>query len=373
MFGWHIPKPDQAMLISGSKQRDDLPFRIITGHGSYVLPVFKKVSYLTLSMQEAGVEEECVSQQGITLKVKAVIAFKVGDDPESISNAARRFLEDQKQMSTLTGRIFAGHLRSIIGSMTVEDLIRERQKLATEVLDASKKEMAKIGLSVDALQIQSIDDLGVGYIAALAAPHTAAVNRSAKVAQSQADQAAAQAQQESLRNQAEYERQTAVARAEYQAEVDQAQQTAGQAGPLAAAQAQQDVLVEQAKVAAKNAELRQAQLVAEVVKPAQAEAERIRTLARAEADRTRMSAEAAAAEGRISLDQAIIGQLPAMMEAVAGGLSNANLTVLGGAEGLNSVVASLATQGAAILEQVRGSFRQYEAAELESGEEEVPD
>ena len=112
------------------------------------------------------------------------------------------------------------------------------------------------------------------------------------------------------------------------------------------------MLVEQAKVAAKNAELREAQLVAEIVKPAQAEAERIRTLARADADRTRMSAEAASAEGRIALDQLIISQLPQMIAAAADGLSNANLTVLNGAEGLNGTVAALASQGMAILRAV---------------------
>jgi uncharacterized membrane protein YqiK len=358
MFGWHIPAPDQAMLISGGKQKGDLPFRIVTGHGAYVIPVFKKVSYLTLSLLEATVEEDCVSQQGITLRIQAVIAFKVADDPDSIANAARRFLEDQSQMSALTGRIFAGHLRSIIGSMTVEDLIRERQKLATEVLDQSKGEMAKIGLAVDSLQIESIDDLGVGYIAALAAPHTAAVNQAAKIAQSRADQASEQARQESLRNQAEYERQTAVAKAAYQAEIDRANQTAAQAGPLAAAQAQQDVLVEQSKVAKRNADLREAQLVAEVVKPAEAEASRILALAKAQADSTKLSAEAAAAEGRISLDQAVIAHLPAMMEAIASGLASSNLTILNGAEGLNGLVASMATQGAAILQQVRTTFRE---------------
>lgn len=357
MFGWHIPAPDEALLVSGGKQRDALPFRIITGHGTFVVPIKNKVSYLTLALQEATVDEECVTKQGITLRVKSVIAFKVGDDSESIANAARRFLEDQSQMSTLTGRIFAGHLRSIIGSMTVEDLIRERQKLAIEVLDASKQEMAKIGLTVDALQIQSIDDLGVGYIAALAAPHTAAVNREAKIAQAQADQAAEQAHQESLKNQAEYERETAVAKAKFQAEIDRATETSGQAGPLAGAKAQQEVLVEQAKVAAKNAQLREAELVAEVVKPAQAEAASIRALAQAEAARTKLFAQAAAAEGRISLDQAIIAQLPAMMEAIATGLASANVTILDGADGMNSLVASLATQGAAIVEQVRSSFR----------------
>lgn len=358
MFGWHIPAPDQAMLISGGKQKTELPFRIVVGHGAFVVPVLKKVSYLTLSLLEATVEEDCVSQQGITLRIQAVIAFKVADDPESIANAARRFLEDQSQMSALTGRIFAGHLRSIIGSMTVEELIRERQKLAIEVLDQSKSEMARIGLAVDSLQIESIDDLGVGYIAALAAPHTAAVNQAAKIAQSQADQASEQARQESLRNQAEYERQTAVAKASYQAEIDRADQTAAQSGPLAAAQAQQEVLVEQAKVAKRNSELREAQLVAEVVKPAEAEASRIRALAKAQADSTKLSAEAAAAEGRISLDQAVIAQLPAMMEAIAGGLSSSNLTVLNGAEGLNGLVASMATQGTAILQQVRQTFRE---------------
>ena len=123
-----------------------------------------------------------MTKQGIALQVKAVIAFKVGNDIESIVNAAQRFLSDQSQMSVLTGRIFSGHLRSIIGSMTVEEIVTERQKLATEVLDGSKDEMAKIGLTVDALQIQSIDDMGLGYIAAMAAPHNAAIQRAAKVA-----------------------------------------------------------------------------------------------------------------------------------------------------------------------------------------------
>lgn len=353
MFGWHVPAPNEAMLVSGKRKQDGaLPIRIITGHGAFAMPVLRRVSFLTLAMQEATVAEECVTQQGITLSVQAVIAFKVGDDPESIANAARRFLADQDQMATLTGRIFAGHLRSIVGSMTVEDIIRERQKLAEEILDASKTEMAKIGLAVDSLQIQSIDDMGSGYIAALAMPHTAAVNQAAQIAQAQAEQAAAEARQQSLRQQAEYERQTAIARADYQSQIDSAQARAAQAGPLSAAQAQQEVLVEQAKVAERNAALREAQLVAEIVKPAEAEAERVRTLARADADRTRLSAEAAAAEGRIALDQAIIGQLPQMIAAAAQGLSNANVTVLNGAEGLNGTVASLASQGLAILRSV---------------------
>jgi flotillin len=260
---------------------------------------------LSLAMQEAEVVEDCSTQQGLTLAVHAVIVFKVGDDA---------------------------------------------------IVDATKHEMARIGLAVDSLQISSIDDRGVGYIAALAAPHQAAVNHAAKIAQAVADQAAAQAQQESARNQAEYARQTAVARAQFQAVIDQAEQRAAQAGPLAAAQAMQDALVEQARVAQRNADLRQAQLIAEVIKPAEAEAEAVRTLAKAHADAVKLSAEAAAVQGRIALDQKVIEQLPDMLRAAAEGLQGADLTVLDGAEGLSGVVASLAGQGMALLDAVRGGL-----------------
>jgi uncharacterized membrane protein YqiK len=344
------------MLISGGQQRatdgDVLPFRIIVGRGAFVVPVFRKASFLTLAMRESVVAEECVSQQGITLRVSAVIAFKVGSDDASITAAAQRFLDNQAQMDELTGQIFSGHLRSIIGSMTVESIIRERQTLAENVLEASKVEMASLGLTVDSLQIKSIDDKGSGYIEALSAPHRAAVNQAAAIAQSAADQAAAQARQASDRNQAEYARQTAIARAQYQAEIDRAQQEAAQSGPLAAAQAQQAVLAEQAKVAERNAELREAQLQAEVIKPAQAEAERVRIAAEAQAAATRLAAEAAATSDRIALDQAVIAQLPELVRAAAQGLQGANVTVLNGAEGLNDTVASLAAQGATILRTV---------------------
>jgi flotillin len=358
VFGYKVPAPNEALLVSGRKQRgeDALQFKIVTGHGVFVMPIVSRCSRLTLAMQEAEVVEDCFTQQGLTLGVEAVIAFKVGDDHESIAAAARRFQGDQSQMPTLVGRIFSGHLRSIIGSMTVEAIIREQQTLADAIVDASKGEMGKIGLAVDSLQISSIDDKGVGYIAALAAPHRAAVNQAAKIAQAAADQASAMAQQESARNQAEYMRQTAIAKAQYQAEIDQAEQRAAQAGPLAAAQAQQAVLAEQALVAQRNAALREAQLIAEVVKPAEAEAEAMRTIARAQADATKLSAEAAAAQDRIALDQMVIKQLPEMLRAAAEGLRGANLTVLDGADGLSGVVASLAGQGMALLDSVRSGL-----------------
>ena len=354
MFGYRVPAPDQAMLISGGRYGiKGGPFKVVTGHGSFVLPFFRKVRYLTLAMCESEVAEQCVTRQGISLNVRAVIAFKVGNDVESIVNAGQRFLSDQDQMSTLTGRIFAGHLRSIIGSMTVEEIVTERQKLATEVLDGSKAEMAKIGLTVDSLQIQSIDDMNSGYIDAMAAPHNAAIQRQAQIAQAQANQAAAEAQQQSQRAQAEYARQTSVVQAQYKAEVDKAQAEASQAGPLAQAQAQMSVLAAQTDLAHKQAELRQRQLVAEVVKPAEAEAEKVRVLAEADAARTRLQAAAAASNNRVALDRMLIEQLPMIVKEAAAGLAGANVSVLSGADGLSEIAAGLVGQGLTILESVK--------------------
>jgi flotillin len=354
MFGWRVPAPDQAMLISGGKSsKAGTPFRVVTGHGAFVLPIFRKARYLTMSMMEAEVQEVCVTKQGISLNVRAIIAFKVGNDSESITNAAQRFLSDQDQMSVLTGRIFAGHLRSIVGSMTVEEIVTERQRLATEVLEGSKEEMAKIGLSVDSLQIQSIDDMKIGYIAAMSAPHNAAIQRQAQIAQAQANQAAAEAEQESARRQAEFARQTAVVQAEYKAQIDKAQAEAAQAGPLAEARAQMEVLAAQTELAQREAQLRQQQLVAEIVRPAEAEAERVKLLAEAEAAKMEVQARAAASNNRVALDQMLIDQLPDIVREAAKGLNGANLTVLNGADGLSEVAASLVSQGLAILESVR--------------------
>jgi uncharacterized membrane protein YqiK len=354
MLGYRVPAPDEAMLISGARSRaDGTPFRVVTGHGAFVMPFFRQVRFLTLAMRESEVAEQCVTKQGISLQARAVIAFKVGNDPESIVNAGQRFLSDQDQMSVLTGRIFAGHLRSIVGSMTVEEIVTERQKLATEVLDGSKAEMAKMGLVVDSLQIQSIDDMGAGYIDAMAAPHNAAIQRQAKIAQAQANQAAAEAEQDSQRKQAEYARETAVVQARYKAEVDKAQAEASQAGPLAEANAQREVIAAQTELAQRQAQLRQQQLVSEIIKPAEADAEKVRLLAQADAERMTIQAEAAASYNRVALDRMLIDQLPQIVKEAAAGLASANVNVLNGAEGLGQIAAGLVGQGLTIFDSIK--------------------
>ena len=369
MFGYRVPAPDQAMLISGGKMRgiNGAPFRVVTGHGAFIMPFFRKVRFLSLSMVEAEISETCVTKQAIALNVRAVIAFKVGNDTESIVNAGQRFLSDQDQMSILTGRIFAGHLRSIVGSMTVEEIITERQKLATEVLEGSALEMAKIGLTIDSLQIQSIDDMKLGYIAAMAAPHNAAIQREAQIAQARADQAAAEAGQESQRRQAEFARQTSIVQAQYKAEVDKAQAVAAQSGPLAQATAQREVIDAQAELAQREALLREQQLVAEVVKPAQAEAERVRILAKADAEKTEIQAAAAASNNRVALDKLIIEQLPQIVKEAANGLAGANVNIINGADGMSEMAAGLVSQGLAIYDSVKSSLSNDKKKEITDG------
>ena len=117
--------------------------------------------------------------------------------------------------------------------------------------------------------------------------------------------------------------------------------------------AQQAVISAQADLAQRQAELRQQQLVSEVVKPAQAEAERVRILAVADAERTRIQAEAASSNNRVALNQMLISQLPQIVKEAAGGLAGANVSVLNGADGLGEIAAGLVSQGLTILEAVR--------------------
>jgi uncharacterized membrane protein YqiK len=376
MFFWHVPAPNEALLISGSKrQAQDTQFRIVTGHGTFVLPIKQKARILSLALREAEVVEECITSQGIRLNVRAVAVFKVGDDPVSIANAARRFLAEQNRVEELVGRIFAGHLRSIIGGLTVEQIIRERDRVAQEIKDGSHGEMEKLGLVVDALQIQEIED-ATNYISNLAAPHAAAVASQARIAQAKADQEATEREQEAMALKAQYERDVAIKTAGFMAETEQAKAEAAQAGPLAAARASQDVIAEQTRLAQRQAELAAQRLEAEVRRPADAEAYRQRTIAEAQRDQVKFAADGAAYTERVtaeaeavankaradSLRQGnqeliaairIIDALPALVQAAARGLAGSNLTILNGTEGVNEVLTGMVGQGFSILDTLK--------------------
>lgn len=301
---WRVAEPNEALVISGSNHKTEglgegMGFRIVTGRGTLVIPGVQAVRKLSLDLNETQLSVECVTHQGIPLKVRGVVIFKVGDDFVSIANAARRFLDQQKLMSERVHIVFAGHLRAIVGGLTVEDMIRDREKLTGQARSACGTEMEKLGLIVDSLQIHEIED-PTGYIKNLAAPHAAAVQRDARIAQAEANRRATEAEQQAAARMSEATRDSEILQAGYQAERDQAAAKARQAGPLADASARQEVVVEETRVAELEANRREQQLQADVRKPADARAYEKRTLAAAERDARILAAEAEAKQTELA-------------------------------------------------------------------------
>src|SRR4051794_1632655 len=295
---WRVAEPNEALIISGLREHstqdglsESLGFKIVTGKGTLVMPGVQTVRRLSLDLREAELAIDCVTHQGIPLGIRGVVIFKVGADFASIANAARRFLDQQEQMDARVHNVFAGHLRAIVGQMAVEEMIRDREKLTQLTRASSGTEMEKLGLIVDSLQIQEIDD-PTGYIQNLGKPHAVAVQRDARIAAAHADREATQNEQEANALKAEAVRESSIKQAGYQAEVDRASAEAKQAGPLAEATAKQQVVVQETKVAELEAHREEQRLQATVRKPADAQAYQQVTLAKAGRDARIAGAEA---------------------------------------------------------------------------------
>ncbi|WP_051712569.1 SPFH domain-containing protein [Spirillospora albida] len=288
---WRVAEPNEALIISGLGARskpidgvDSLGFKIVTGKGTSVLPGFQVARRLRLDSRAANLEVSCVTQQGIPVKVRGVVIYKVGDDFVSIANAARRFLEQQGSMDGAIHELFTGHLRSIIGNLTVEDLILNRERLTGETRSSAAEEMNKLGLVVDSLQIQEIDD-ETGYITNLGRPHAAKVAAAARIAEAERNQEATEREQETERQNAAVIRDTEMKKAEYEGQVQQAAQ-----------QARQEVILKETRNAELEAERTEKRLESEIRKPADARAyERVK-LAEAQRDEQIAQAQAAATE-----------------------------------------------------------------------------
>lgn len=140
-----------------------------------VIPGFQTVRRLGLDIRATGLIVNAVSNQSIPLQVKGVVAYKVGDDLASIANAACRFLQqDADRMRATIHELFAGHLRAIVGGMSVEDMLHNREELTANIRSSLADDLSKLGLVVDSLQIQEIDD-DSGYIDNLGKPQAAAI------------------------------------------------------------------------------------------------------------------------------------------------------------------------------------------------------
>ena len=396
---WRVAEPNEALIISGLGAKgendtslDSLGFKIVVGRGTAVIPGFQTVRRLGLDSRATGLVVNAVSNQSIPLTVKGVVAYKVGDDLASIANAARRFLDqDATVMQSTIYELFAGHLRAIVGGMTVEDMLHNREELTANIRLSLAEDLQKLGLRVDSLQIQEIDDES-GYIQNLGKPQAAAIESKARIAAAQRDREATEAEQIANAEKAAAVRATSIKRSEYQAQMDQAASKAQQSGPLSEALARQEVVRAETAAAELDAQRQEKILESSVRKPAdakayeqvtlaeadraarvaaaQAQAAEVRLAGEAQANATQLNgaaqasairekglAEAAGIEARakaLSTNQdAVIAQqfaenYPAIVAAAASSLSNIdNLVVLNGAEGMEDMLAKAMTMGGA--------------------------
>src|SRR6266851_5056165 len=241
----------QAMAISGDKG-----VKVVVGGGTFVRPLLDRVGKLKLTARQINVQlSDAVTSQGIKVQVQGVATFKIGRDVESLRNAAERFLDARpEQVDSIVKNVLEGSLRSIVGTLTIEELIRDRQKLLQQVQDAAKGDLATSGLQIDAFTIQSFSDES-NYIELLGQQSVSTVTRDARMAKASTDQE----------------------------------------GPLAQAEAQQEVVRRQTELAQLEADRKEKELLSSTVKPAAAEAQAV--IARAEgAKRARIASAEADAE-----------------------------------------------------------------------------
>ena len=215
---------------------------------------------------------DAVTRQGIKVAVQGVATFKIGADDESIRNAAERFLEAQEeQVDSIVKNVLEGSLRSIVGTLTVEELNLDRQKFQQAVQDAAKGDLATSGLQIDSFTIQAIRDES-GYMELIGQQETARRERDARMAKAAADQEAAVREAEAEQIKINAARDVSLRRAETETQTAAANARAAQAGPLAEAEATQEVTRKQTELAQLEAARTEQELVATTVRPAEAEA-----------------------------------------------------------------------------------------------------
>jgi flotillin len=306
-------------IVDERGQKAIVGFRVVRGGAALRVPVLEKVEYLSLNVISIPLKiSRAYTKEGVPVTVEAVANVKIAGDDASLRNAAERFLGmTTEQIKGVIFQTLEGHLRAILGTLTVEEINADRQAFAQKMTDEAAVDLKKMGVNIDILTIQQISD-EQGYLDALGKRRTAEVKRDAVIGEAQAQRDAliksALADQEGKTKR--YEADVAIAQAlrdkeTKQAEFDAAVQgksaEAEQAGPLATAIArqrvteqetridqvrkQQEVLVQEQEVARREKELQ-----ATVVKPAHAEREAAILRAEGERQATIIRAEATAKE-----------------------------------------------------------------------------
>lgn len=301
---YKVAGPNEAFVVTGRKGKEvrnpetgeistDLSGqKVVMGGGVFVIPFIQRLYVMDLSSRRIMVQiRGAVSGQGIKLNLDGVAIVKVGGNEDSIRAGAQRFLTQQAEIEIFTQETLAGSLRSIVGGLTVEQIIRDRAAFAQRVADESEASLTGQGLVLDTFQIQDITDDG-SYLSDLGRPEAAKIQQYAAVAEAAARQEAEQARLRAQQEIAISERALMLKQSEIKAETDAALAQAQAAGPLAQADRDQAILTEQEKVAVRQAALKERQLESEVRKPADAARYQLETEAEARKNAAILTAEA---------------------------------------------------------------------------------
>jgi len=298
----HIASPDQALIISSKDskgQPDPDSQRVVFGR-IFINPFSQRAYPLSLASRQVSLRIEGISKNGIKLHLTGVAQVKVGGDADAVRKAAQRFLNQQDAIDHYTQETLSGSLRSIVGTLTVESIIRDRATFAKSVKEEAEHSMHNQGLEIDTFQIQSVDD-DSGYLKNLGRPEAALAERNAKIAEARSMQESEQARALSDEQVALAQQQLIIRRAELKEEADARQARADASGPLAQAEQQEQVIMREQQVAQRRAELRERELDTEVRKPADAEKYRLIQQADAKLEERRRASEATEIEARVDL------------------------------------------------------------------------
>src|SRR5712692_4210865 len=313
--------PHEALIVYGFRNK-----RVVVGRVTIVFPMREKCHELSLELMSFDVapQQDLYTKQGVAVTVEAVAQIKVKSDTESIWTAAEQFLtKTDQEREGLIKLVMEGHLRGIIGQLTVEEIVKQPEMVGDRMRSTCADDMNKMGLEVISFTIKEVRDKNE-YIINMGRPDVARIKRDADVAAAEADRdtairralatreaavAKAQADQDrvlaetlSLAKQAEATRDLEVKRAQYVEVTKRQQAQADKAYDIQTNIMQQQVIAEQVKVQqvekeqqikVQEAEInrREKELIATVLKPAEIERQRIETLAAAEKQRLIAEAE----------------------------------------------------------------------------------
>jgi flotillin len=320
--------PHEALVVYGFRGT-----RVIKGHGTVIFPMIETYRELSLELMSFDVApvQDLYTKQGVAVTVEAVAQIKVKSDPVSVQTASEQFLtKSPDQREGLIRLVMEGHLRGIIGQLTVEEIVKQPEMVADRMRSTCADDMSKMGLDVISFTIKEVRDKNE-YIVNMGRPDIVRIKRDADVAAAEADRdtaikraeatrasavAKAQADQErvlaetlSQAKQAEAQRDLEIKKAQYVEIVKRQQAQADKAYEIQTNVMQQQVTAEavkvqqieresQIKVQEAEIERREKELIATVLKPAEIERQRIETLANAEKMRLSVEAEGAASSVR---------------------------------------------------------------------------